>query len=413
MNLQEWQLKLEALDPSRIELGLKRVKQVFQRLSPGIRSEIILVGGTNGKGSAVAALEALLLAQGLTVGAYTSPHLQRFNERVRYQGEPVPDDGLVKAFERVAAVQQDTDLTYFEFTTLGAIELLAEKKPDYMIFEVGLGGRLDAVNILDADIAIVTGVALDHTDWLGSDLESIGYEKAGIYRTGKPAVYASRFPPKRLLKYIEDIGAIAVLRDQHMDIQEMSGVTGFSINTANSEPENICVPSCNLPAESVLAALSAYILLGFELSPELVKVISSIELPGRYQRLQLGDTGCVLDVAHNPQAAELLAQKLNAEDIKGGIAAIVGLMSDKPIKDILEPMVDIVENWYLVQPDIPRAASLDQISSSLKELGVSADRVQPVGRVKHMEPILVNLSTAVVFGSFYTVGEFLDYFAAR
>ena len=184
-SLEDWLRHLESLNPSRIELGLSRVKQVFANLDLTINSQIVLVAGTNGKGSTVAALQSLLMSQGGTVGTYCSPHLQSFTERICLQGKPVANDDLAQAFDRVEAARSGIDLTYFEYTTLAAIDLLSRKQPDFLVFEVGLGGRLDAVNILDADVSVVTGIGLDHTDWLGDNLESIGFEKAGIYRSGK------------------------------------------------------------------------------------------------------------------------------------------------------------------------------------------------------------------------------------
>jgi dihydrofolate synthase/folylpolyglutamate synthase len=409
--LQAWQQKLESLDPGKIELGLDRVKSVFARLNICFSGKIILVAGTNGKGSAVAALEALLLRQNASVGAYTSPHLQQFNERARYNGYVASDDDLVAAFNKVEQVRNDTPLTYFEFTTLAVMAYFAKKSPDYMIYEVGLGGRLDAVNILDADIAMITGVALDHTDWLGPNEESIGYEKAGIYRAGRPAIFAGKDIPSTVRGKIAKIGAIPYLRGDQIDCLTSGDSLLYKVQDRPDQEQWLRVSGARLPEDSILAALTAYRLLGFDLTPKTAEILSRVELPGRFQRRTFGGRPVILDVAHNPQATRYLASKLKKElprDVRN--SAIVGVMSDKPFKEMFEPLCPDISDWYLVVPEIPRAASLDAMRSALVELGVSSTQIHEVGKMSHMEPLIENMSAAVVFGSFYTVGEFLDHF---
>lgn len=415
VTLTQWQAYLESLDPSRIELGLERVRGVFNTLDLSIQGKVIVVGGTNGKGSTVAALQALLMNEGGTVGSYVSPHLQNFNERICYQGVPVSDDELIDAFQRVEIACAETTLTYFEFITLAAIVLLAQKSPDYLIFEVGLGGRLDAVNILDADIAIVTGVALDHTDWLGTDLESIGGEKAGIYRANKPAIYASPDCPHSILAKIAEIGARPYIFGKQLLITESSKGGTYKI-FMEDQTCSITLSDLNLPNASVLSALSAFAFLGFELNDNLQKTLSKVSLPGRYQKVLLGKTTCILDVAHNAQAASYLAQRIAADLLNGcwgkspgkKPVAVVGAMSDKVLEDIFDPMLGVVEQWLLVQPNTPRAATLDQQRQVLVRLGVNSNSIISVGSVSAIKDHLAEIEAAVVFGSFYTVGEFLD-----
>ena len=405
--LPRWLAYLESLDPGRIELGLDRIQRVFNELGPSIRSEIVVVGGTNGKGSTVAVLQALLLSQGSTVGSYVSPHLQTFNERICFQSVPVDDEALVQAFQSVEGGRGDTPLTYFEFTTLAAIQLLAQKDPDYLIFEVGLGGRLDAVNILDADISIVTGVALDHTDWLGKDLEGIGFEKAGIYRAGKPAIFASEDCPGSVLEKIEDLKAIPFIFGRQLSVEALAEGFVYRLELGR-QSHRIVIPGQNLPASSILAAMTAFALLGFELNSRVAEVISGVTLAGRYQYLVTGQTHCVLDVAHNAQAAAYLAGKLLADDRFHKPAAIVGTMSDKALADIFRSMVAVVGQWFLVQPATSRAATLDQQRRALVDLGVKTSDIHDVGPVSAIGGHLTKIRAAVVFGSFYTVGEFLD-----
>lgn len=410
LNLQEWQRKLESMDPRKIELGLDRVKSVFDRLAIQFSGKIILVAGTNGKGSTVAAMEALLLQQGASVGAYTSPHLQHFNERARYNGQVASDEDLAVAFNKVETARGDTPLTYFEFTTLAVMQYFSEKNPDYMIYEVGLGGRLDAVNILDPEIAIITGVALDHTDWLGPDEESIGYEKAGIYRAGRPAIFAGREIPETVRQRIFDIGALPFLRAEQIECQEEGGAFIFRVRE-----QEVKVAAPRLPEDSILAALAAYRLLGFDLTAETAAIVSRVELPGRFQHRFFNALPVILDVAHNPQAAGYLANNLKRDPAISGqrTAAITGVMADKPIREIFEPLCTEISDWYLVVPDISRAASLQTMRQALQELGVSPARIHDVGKIAALEPMMGKMSAAVVFGSFYTVGEFLDNFGDR
>lgn len=416
--LDQWQSYLESLDPTRIELGLERAKTVLKRLQLSISSKIIIVGGTNGKGSTVAALQALLLSEGKTLGSYVSPHLQVFNERICYQGQPVTDDELIHAFERVEHARESTALTYFEFTTLAAIQLLVEKKPDYLIFEVGLGGRLDAVNILDADIAIITGVAMDHTDWLGNDLETIGYEKAGIYRADKPAVYASENCPDRVFQQIARLGARPYILGDQLSIETsvdnmMNGTAGkaFVLNLQLADQSfAIDLHNQSLPTASIVAALTAYVLLGFEAVDSVSSLLSEVSIKGRYQSLVYEGTQCILDVAHNEQAASCLAQRLSEDQDIIEPVAIVGTMADKSLRDIFEPMRHVIRQWFLVQPGTPRASSLEQQRQALVDLGVDDDKILDIGAISEasMKNCLNKTETAVIFGSFYTVGEFLD-----
>lgn len=416
-NLAQWQTYLESLDPTRIELGLERVQTVFKALKLSISSKIIVVAGTNGKGSTVSALQALFLSENATVGSYVSPHLQRFNERICFQGSPVNDGELIDAFQCIENVRTnagvDTDnkvaLTYFEFTTLAAIKLLSDKQPDYLIFEVGLGGRLDAVNILDADIAIVTGVALDHTDWLGDDLESIGFEKAGIYRSDKPAIYASSDCPSSVLEQIRKQGANPYVFGEQLLIENTSESTVFTIKV-DDHVHSLVLPEYSLPPASLLAAISAFVLSGFELSRNKPQILAETSVKGRYQYLAFRETKCILDVAHNAQAAIYLAEKLSKDKRMNRPIALVGTMSDKPLNEIFDPMVGVVSQWLLVQPDTPRASSLDQQRQVLIKLGVNQLDIKDIGliTVENIENCLAEIEAAVVFGSFYTVGEFLD-----
>ncbi len=408
-SIQQWQARLESLNLEKIELGLDRIEAVYRRLSLTHPSRVVLIGGTNGKGSTLAALEALLLADGAEVGAYSSPHLQSFNERVRCQGAAVTDPELVAAFRRVEQVRADVPLTYFEFTTLAACAVLDTRSVDFLLAEVGLGGRLDAVNILDPEISVVTGVALDHTDWLGSDLESIGFEKAGIYRAGRPAIFASEDVPVSVTKHITEIGAQPFIRNREIFCTLSGSTLDIELRFPGDLMEFVSLRCPNLPQESVLAAVTAYRLLGYQMDRHSAEVLADVALPGRYQHLQVGQTHCILDVAHNAQSAHYLATRLRQDGV-GSISAIAGVMADKPLAEIFAPLQIQVDTWYLVQTSTPRAASVETQRRCLLELGVDAEQIIAVGAVERVADYFSEMATAVVFGSFYTVGAFLDCF---
>lgn len=407
--LKSWQKYLETLNPSRVELGLDRVRAVFKRINFAPAGKVIVIAGTNGKGSTVAALEAMLIAKGHSVGSYTSPHLLNFNERIRVNGLPAGDQDLINTFNDLESIRENTPLTYFEFMTLAGIVLLSKKAPDYFVFEVGLGGRLDAVNVLDADVSIVTGIALDHMDWLGNDIETIGFEKAGVYRTDKPAVFASEQRPKSVIGQINEIGAIPYLAEDQIRVRKAQTSNFYQINVSGIQHE-FEVKTAALPAPSILAALTALVLLDVDVSLSCLTALEETSVAGRYQKLKIGNASCVLDVAHNPQAVDYLASRLSLDNGFSQSAVIVGLMSDKLLDELFVPMLPIAKHWLLVKPDIARAASIEDQCKYLLRLGVGEKNITEVGSVKDLIKYLVDFDNVVVYGSFYTVGEFLSLF---
>lgn len=411
----EWLSLLEIRHPKTIDLGLDRVSKVKQQLGLQFACPIITVGGTNGKGSTCAMLESIFLRAGYHVGLYTSPHLIDFNERGRINGEFVSDDALVAAFDKVEAARGDISLTYFEFTTLAFMLIFSEAQLDVVIFEVGLGGRLDAVNILDADVAIVTSVDIDHTEYLGDTREKIGFEKAGIYRQGKTAICADPVPPQTLVDHANQIGADLWLfgRDFNYQGDKQQWAYGGRTQRRNA----LAYPGLRganqlLNASAALAALEALkdrLPIGAQ---EVRSGLAMVELPGRFQVIP-GKPVIVLDVAHNPHAAAVLADNLDNMGYFPYTYAVFGAMHDKDISGVIEKVKSHIDQWCVTDLPTPRAATASQIEEKLIAAGVVSDdnaKEQSIETFSDAGDALKNaLSRAtendriVVFGSFVTV----------
>ncbi|MEM9256252.1 MAG: folylpolyglutamate synthase/dihydrofolate synthase family protein [Pseudomonadota bacterium] len=413
--LDHWLQRLERLHPKAIELGLDRVAAVADRLDL-LQPEqpVVTVAGTNGKGSVVAVLEALLREQGVSCGAYTSPHFENFNERIRVDGRAVGDDDIVVALEAIEEARDTVSLTYFEFATLAALYLFKSLRPDVLLLEVGLGGRLDAVNIIDPSVAVITRIDLDHEEWLGKTRAAIAQEKAGILRCGIPAVIGDPDPPKTLVDLPRAVGASPTLfigadftcetmSQEHW----MATITGTGGRHQHLGP----LPLGPLLPENQCTALQVMPLLGFQLTRESVlAAIDHTELKGRRAEHRIGQVDYLLDVAHNPSAVKKLLEYMTAKPCKGDTIAVFSAMSDKDLVSMLEPAISIVDVWFLAdQPEVPRAASAASIAAKLSALG--APRVHQSDR---LSGALCCAQTAakpgdrvVVFGSFHTLGALL------
>lgn len=424
-HLQGWLDYVEGLHRKPIELGLDRARLVLDRLSltlPGVK---FVVGGTNGKGSTCAMLEAILIAAGYRVGCYTSPHLLKFNERLRLDGVDVTDDTLLPHFERVELARlraPEVSLTYFEFTTLVFFSLMAEQPLDAVILEVGLGGRLDAVNLVDADVSIVTSVDLDHQDFLGDTREAIGFEKAHIYRAGRPAICADPVPPASLLKVAADIGADLWLfgRDFNYqgDKQQWSWAgRGFRRNAMGFP----ALRGANqlLNASGALAALAA-VSQRLPVAQQAVRVgLAHVEVPGRFQ-VMAGRPTTVLDVAHNPHAASVLAANLEQMGFFPFTHAVLGMLADKDIDEVIRRLGKKIDHWYLADLPGPRGARSEHLEAAIRAHGFVED-------AEHSLQCFASASAAwqaasnkagendriIVFGSFLTVADVLEAIAAQ
>jgi len=416
VTLADWLALLESRHFKTIDMGLDRVVQVKERLQLQFDCPVIMVAGTNGKGSTCAMLESILLRAGYKVGLYIKPHFLDFNERARIGGESASDAALIASFEAVEAQRGEISLTYFEFTTLAIMHLLAAAKLDVVILEVGLGGRLDAVNIVDADVSIVTSVDIDHIEYLGDTREKIGFEKAGIFRAGKTAVCSDPVPPQSLIDHANAIGADLWLLGR--DFNYTGDKQQWNYGGRGQRRNALGYPSLRganqlLNASAALAALEA---LRDRLPVSAQEVRSGfvmMDLPGRFQVLP-GQPLVILDVAHNPHAAATLAQNLDNMGFHPYTYAVFGAMLDKDIEGIVAQLKTRIDHWCLTALPLPRAASGEQLKERLLEAGVhaeqGADAQSSILSFDSPELAYANaLSRAgendriVVFGSFLTV----------
>jgi dihydrofolate synthase/folylpolyglutamate synthase len=362
---------------------------------------VFTVAGTNGKGTTCRTLESILLAAGFKVGVYSSPHLVRYTERVRIQNAELVESEHTRAFAEIEAVRGETSLTYFEYGTLSALWLFKQAQVDVVILEVGLGGRLDATNLVDADVAVVTSIALDHTDWLGPDRESIGREKAGVFRGGKPAVVGESDMPQTIADVANEKGSQLMRRgvDWQYEVQGDS----WCFTDAHGTLSELPLPQVPQPnAATALAALRAS---GLTVSEEAIRDgIASAILPGRFQIVR-ENPRLILDVAHNPHAAAYLAGRLSAEPKKGRVLAVIGMLHDKDIAGTLACLEPVVDSWYCAPLEGPRGATAQQLIAHLP-----AGKDYPdVATAWHAAMAESNAEdTVLVCGSFHTVAHVME-----
>lgn len=427
--LQSWLQRIESLHPSEIELGLTRLRQVAQRLqlsflSPNaVRPQIITVAGTNGKGSTCAMLAAIYRAAGYRTGVYASPHLWHYCERVKVNDAPVADAQMVQAFEAIEQARGEIPLTYFEYGTLAAFYVFQQASLDVMILEVGLGGRLDAVNLIDADVAVVTNVGLDHQDWLGDDRETIAREKAGVYRTQRAAIFGQQDLPQSLALHAQDIGAelLALGRDFDWQWNDAEDTWQFQ-NGVDSEAFRLPLPA--LPGRHQLDNAAAALMAVLQLQNTLpinenamAQGLRSAEMLGRLQWVRYSDlaengtassTNLLLDVAHNADGAKALAEYLHSQSLspQRRVLMVFSALGDKDLAAMLPPLRTLVSEWYIAPLSGSRGRSLGELQQGLAESGIeqSVHGLQSIA-----EALQAALSAAknddfiVVCGSFLTV----------
>ncbi len=411
-DLAGWLSLIEARHGQRIDLGIERIAAVRDAL--GLRSDalIITVAGTNGKGSTCAMLEAILLAAGYRVGLYTSPHLLRYNERVRLDGREVEDAPLAEAFARVEQARGDTHLTYFEHGTLAAWVCFAQAALDVIILEVGLGGRLDATNIFDADCAIVTSIAMDHMDYLGDTREAIGREKAGIFRAGRPAICADPQPPQSVLDVAAELGAHLMVSGR--DFGFAGDRTQWAYRGAGVKRGGLAYPALRganqlLNASAVITAVES---LRDRLPVPMQAIrqgLMLVELPGRFQTLP-GQPAVVLDVAHNPQALGVLSENLANMGYYPETWAVVGMMGDKAIEEAIGRVAARVDHWLPVTLPGPRGLDGEALGARLRAMGlpVEATYTCPADAYRAARERAQDSDRIVVFGSFLTVADVMS-----
>ncbi|MFL6712193.1 MAG: bifunctional tetrahydrofolate synthase/dihydrofolate synthase, partial [Sulfurifustis sp.] len=416
--LSDWLAYIERLHPRSIDLGLERVVAVLDALD--LREPpyaIVTVGGTNGKGSTVAMCEAMLRAGGYRVGSYMSPHLVRYNERVRIDGQAVSDDALCVAFERVEARRRDVQLTYFEYGTIAALDILRNAKVEIGVLEVGMGGRLDAVNAVDPDAAIVTSVGVDHTNWLGPDRESIGREKAGIFRAARPAICGDLDPPQSLLETASRVDASLYLYGRDFSATPTEG--GWTYECRGRRRSGLPFPALrgDYQLRNAACALTALDTVAdrFPLTQAQVRDgLLAAFVPGRFQVLP-GLPSTILDVAHNADAARVFAANLRRHRVAGRTYAVFGMLADKDIAAVAQTVADQVDGWYVASLPGPRGGTAEDVSAMLTKAGVRAP-IERFARVVEAYEAACARATPIdrvlVFGSFYTVGDILAHLDA-
>ncbi|WP_318470620.1 bifunctional tetrahydrofolate synthase/dihydrofolate synthase [Photobacterium leiognathi] len=402
-SLSIWLKYLEQLHTSAIDLGLDRVKAVGQKadlLKPA--PCVITVAGTNGKGSTCAMLEAILIEAGYKVGVYSSPHLVRYNERVRINNQELDDSEHTKAFASVEAARGDISLSLFEFGTLSALTLFKNHQVDVVVLEVGLGGRLDATNIVDHDVSVITSLAIDHVDWLGDNIDVIGYEKAGIFRSGKPAICGQPHPPATVPAHADDIGAELYQVGYQFEYQ----VEDNHWNWQCGAFDLTLLPLPNLPLPNAATALMALGAAELDISEEnIINGLKKAQLPGRMQRVSEQPL-IIMDVAHNPHSAEYFANqlsKIKQKEGKNKIHAVVAMLHDKDIASTIAAMRDTVDDWYPASLTGPRAATAEEILQHLPANCVGFDK--PESAFDQALTQAGEDDMVIVFGSFYTVGQ--------
>ena len=412
--LQDWLEHCERLHPQDIDMGLERVRAVAERLQLHWNCPVITVAGTNGKGSTCAMLEAILLQAGYRTGVYTSPHLVHFEERCRISGQIASAEQLAEGFAAVEAARGPVSLTYFEFSTLAILWCLSRAELDAVVLEVGLGGRLDAVNIVDADCAVITSIDLDHTAILGPDRESIGREKAGIMRSGRPVVVSDPVPPGSVLDQAQALGA--ELWRFGRDFNFSGDKQQWSWAGRGRRYSGMAYPALRganqlVNASGVLAALEA-LRSRIPVTAQAVRNgLAMVELPGRFQIVP-GEPVLVLDVAHNPHSVAALAENLDAMGYSPCTHAVFGAMADKDLAPMLARVAPIIDRWYFTDLPLPRAASAQALAQAWQAQNTRRDasastHTDPRAALQAAIAAADPADRIVVFGSFYTVGGVL------
>jgi dihydrofolate synthase / folylpolyglutamate synthase len=417
----DWQI---TLNPAEIDLGLDRIARVLD--SAGLKDTfdcpLITVAGTNGKGSVVAMIESIALAAGLRVCSYTSPHLLRYNERIRIDGTAVTDDALCAAFDFIDRARGDVALTYFEFGTLAAIRLFLLASPDLVVLEVGLGGRLDAVNVMQPDVAVVTAIDIDHTDWLGNDREAIGFEKAGIFRSGKAAICADTSPPASLLQHASAIGASLWLCGRDYQIQAQPDSWTLRVGEDAQTYARPALAGEFQLANAAAAVLALRLAIGDESCHDTIDIgLRKVSLAGRYQTLQRGPE-VIVDVAHNRQAIESLVTMLETRPCGGRTHAVIGMLADKPYEAAVRLLWPLVDCWYSAGLEsVLRGLSAQAMAQAIRAVAVEQQRADVklcaestvTSACEQAAKAALPDDRIIVLGSFYTVADAMRYFGVQ
>jgi dihydrofolate synthase/folylpolyglutamate synthase len=417
--LSQWLARLETLSPTEINLGLDRVLEVLGRLDLPKPADILIIAGTNGKGSSVAMADALLRASGKRTGAYTSPHIRHYNERIVVNGSAASDADIIASFERIEAARGDAELTYFEFGTLAAFDIFAASNLDVWILEVGMGGRLDATNAVEPSACLITNISLDHCEWLGPDVNTIAVEKAGVMRANKPVVFAASEVPPPILRIAEETGAKLLLAGH--DFKVLANSDGsWTWQGPHRELRALKQPGLKgafqvQNAAAVLALLDAAG-LGESLDSELInQVLPTLAIPGRLQEVLVDGKTWLFDVAHNPAAASVLVSELRTRTSDGGLTAIVGVLRDKDVAGVIAPLTQVVDRWVAMTAISHRGLAADDLARQISNLSGKACLVaeSAAAAIEFVRHGAAENDRILVTGSFFTVGPVLDQLAAN
>jgi len=427
-SLHDWLQWQESLNPKEIDLGLERVSIVLKKLSISEKffCPVISVAGTNGKGSTVAFIESILKQSDISVGCYTSPHLFKYNERIRVNQQPVSDADLCEAFDVIDKARDDIALTYFEFGTLASLVIFKKYNVDVAVLEVGLGGRLDAVNVIDADVAVITSIDIDHVDWLGDDIEIIAREKAGIMRPGKPAVVSIFNPPLSLLEYAQQNSVDLVRLGQDYLYQGLSDKS-WQLNAAQLHLSDLPAPALKggFQLQNASAAIMAISLLSLEKkrldknllekkpdSASIAKGLQRVKLSGRFEQLSERPL-VIVDVAHNAQSASMLCDVLIENPVAGKTIAVVAMLADKAVAQVLAALNPQVDYWVSAGLSVSRANSAKNMAQAVRDLHSDVKlsvRESVAEACAKAQALASENDRIIVFGSFYTVAEAVVYF---
>lgn len=416
--LQDWLTWQESLNPKEIDLGLDRVSQVFKNLnfSADFFCPVITVAGTNGKGSTVAFIESILKQSNVSVGSYTSPHLFKYNERIKINQQPVSDDVLCKAFDVIDQARGDIPLTYFEFGTLAAFVIFKKFQVDVAVLEVGLGGRLDAVNVIDANVSVITSIAIDHVDWLGDDVEVIAREKAGIMRADKPAVVSIFKAPESLLNYAAEHNVKLFTLGKDYLYQGLSN-NSWQLKASNLHLSDLPVPALKggFQLQNASAAIMAVSLLELQQkldSSVVAKGLQKVSLVGRYQQICESPV-VIVDVAHNEQSASMLSNTLGENPVKGKTIAVIAMLADKAVDKVLAAVQSDIDHWVTAGLSTSRAMTSKNLAQAVRgahtdvKLSVCENVTEACMKARTLAS---EEDRIIVFGSFYTVSEATAYF---
>lgn len=411
-NLQQWLDWQESLNPKEIDLGLERVEKVLQQLnlSSQFNCTVITLAGTNGKGSTAAFLQSMLQAEGYRVGCYTSPHLHQYNERIRINSENIDDQQLCRAFETIDQARGDIALTYFEFGTLAALLIFSAAQLDVVVLEIGLGGRLDAVNVIDPDVAVITSIGLDHMDWLGPDVNSIGAEKAGIFRADKPAVYGSLSMPDSVQQLAQEKNV--QLKVAGKDYLYQGLLNGWQLIAGEVRYSDLPMPNLSGPIQMQNAATAIMALQAIKdrcpvSEASVIHGLQHAAIAGRYQLLSSAPN-VIVDVAHNPQAAHALVATLNAYPVTGATFFVIAMLADKAADEVVSILLPEADVWFTAGLDVPRGLNAEIMSKAVSTQDSDA-KLFACQNVHEACALAQQQATEkdriVVLGSFYTVKE--------